>query len=58
MAWGSWKYSEDNIAAGNNVYVAFAAYVTTQGRLKLYEYLSKLSQSVLYCYADSVISMQ
>ena len=35
--------------------MAVAAYVTTQARLKLYEYLSKLGQSVLYCDTDSVI---
>ena len=52
---GSWKYSEDNIAVGKNVNVAVAAYVTTQARLKLYEYLSKLRESVLYCDTDSVI---
>ena len=42
VVWVSWKHSEDNIAAGNNVNVAVAAYVTTQARLKLYEYLSEL----------------
>jgi len=47
VAWVSWKYSEDNIAAGKNVNVAVAAYVTTQARLKLYEYLSKLGS--LFC---------
>jgi len=29
MAWGSWKYSEDNIAVGKNVNVAVTAYETT-----------------------------
>jgi len=38
-AWVSWKYSEDIIAVGKNVNVAVATYVTTQARLKLYEYL-------------------
>jgi hypothetical protein len=28
MAWVSWKYSEENIAAEKNVNVAVAAYVT------------------------------
>jgi len=32
--------------------------VTTQARLKLYEYLSKFGQSVLYCNIDSVIFVQ
>ena len=58
MAWVSWKYSEDNVAAGKNVNVAVAAYVTTQARLKLYDYLNKLGQSVLYCDTDSVIFFQ
>jgi len=42
VAWVSWKYSEGNIAVGRNVNVAVAAYVNTQARLKLYEFLSKL----------------
>ena len=58
MAWVSWKYYEDNIAVGNNVNVAVVAYVTTQARLKLYECLSKLEYSVLYCDTDSVIFIQ
>jgi len=55
VVWVSWKHSEDNIAAGKNVNLAVAAYVTTQARLKLYEYLSELGESVLYCDTDSVI---
>jgi len=35
LAWVYWKYSEDNVAAGKNVNVAVAAYVTTQAWLKL-----------------------
>ena len=38
----SWKYSEENVAAGKKVNVAVDAYVTTQARLKLYEYLREL----------------
>ena len=34
VTWVSWKYSEDNVAAGKNVNVAVAAYVTIQARLK------------------------
>ena len=44
----SWKYSEENVTTGKNVNVAVAAYVTTQARLKLYEYLRELGESVLY----------
>jgi hypothetical protein len=39
FAWVIWRYSEDNVAAGKNVNVAVAAYVTNQARLKQYEYL-------------------
>jgi len=39
VAWASWRYSKDNVAAGKNVNVAIAAYVTTRARLKLYDYL-------------------
>ena len=35
-----------------------AAYVTTQARLKLYEYLSKVGLSVLYCDIDSVTTFR
>ena len=42
---------------GENVNVTVAAYVTTQALLKLYEYFSKLGESVLYydtdCYLRS-----
>ena len=41
VASASWKYSEDNVAAGKNIKVAVAAYVTTEARLKLYDYLSE-----------------
>ena len=54
VAWVSRKYSEDNVTTGKNVNVAVAAYVTTQARLKLYGYLSKLGKSVLCC--DTVLS--
>ena len=58
VAWVSWKYSEENVAAGKNVNVGVAAYVNTQVRLKLYEYLSKLGQSLLYCDTDSVVFLK
>ena len=57
VAWVSWKYSEENVTTGENVNVTVAAYVTTQALLKLYEYFSKLGESVLYydtdCYLRS-----
>ena len=58
VAWNSWKYSEDDVAAGKNINVAVAAYVTTQVRSKLYEYQSELRESVLYCDMDSVVFVQ
>ena len=38
--------------------MAVTAYVTTQARLKLYDNLSELGESVLYCDTDSVIFIQ
>jgi len=58
VAWVSWKYCEDNVASGKNVNVAFAAYVTTQARVELDDYLSKLGQFVLYCDTDCVFYVQ
>jgi tRNA A58 N-methylase Trm61 len=46
VAWVPWKYIED-VDAAIKVNVVVAAYVTTQARLKLYEYLSKLGS--LFC---------
>ena len=46
------------LATGKNISVTVAAYVTTQARLKLYEYLRELGESVLYCDIDSVIYVQ
>jgi hypothetical protein len=43
---------------GENFNGAVAAYVTTQVRFKIYGYLSKLEESVLYCDIDSVIYFQ
>jgi len=54
VAWVSWKYSEVNKHKGKNLNVAFAAYVPTQPRVKLYEYLSKL-RNCPYCDTDSII---
>jgi hypothetical protein len=47
VAWVSWKYSDDNVAAEKSVNVTVAAYVATQGRIKLHENQSKMGQSVL-----------
>jgi len=37
VAWVSWKYAEESFAPWKKVNVAFAAYVTTQAQVKLYE---------------------
>jgi hypothetical protein len=58
VVWVSWKYAENNITSGKSVNVAVAAYVTTQARLKLYDYLNRLGQSVLYCDTGSVVYVQ
>jgi len=58
VVWISWKFSENNVTTGKYVNVALSAYVTTQARLKLYNYLSKLGDSVLYCDTDSLIYIQ
>jgi len=50
----SWKHSKHNIAAGKNVNVAVAAHLKTQARMKLYDYMSVLGKSVLYCDTKSV----
>ena len=44
VEWVSWKYSEEDFAVWSKFNVAVAAYVTTQARLKLYDYLSKLGE--------------
>jgi hypothetical protein len=46
------------VAVGKNVNAAVAAYITTQARIKLYEYLRKLEEPVFYCDTDSVIYIQ
>jgi hypothetical protein len=55
VVWVSWKFAENNITSGKSVNVAVDAYITTQARLKLYEYLNKLGHSVLYGDTDSVV---
>jgi len=58
VVWISWKFSENNVTKGKNVNVAVSSYVTTQARLKLYEYLSKLGDSVLYCDTDWLFTIK
>jgi hypothetical protein len=43
------------VTTWNNVNFAVAVDVSTQARLKLYEYLRTLGESVLYCDTDSAI---
>jgi hypothetical protein len=58
VVWVSWKYIEEQVKPSKSVNVAIAAYVTTQARLKLYEYLEVLERSALYTDTDSVIYVQ
>jgi len=51
----SYCKEEDFIEMGPMKSVAIAAYVTAQARLKLYSYLEKLGERVLYFDTDSVI---
>lgn len=51
----NWAHIEDAADSLTTVNVCVAAYVTTQARLKLYSYLEKLGDRVLYYDTDSVI---
>uniref|UniRef100_A0A336M8F1 DNA-directed DNA polymerase n=1 Tax=Culicoides sonorensis TaxID=179676 RepID=A0A336M8F1_CULSO len=48
-----YKNSEDCSSFTSNVLIG--AFTTTQARLKLYSYLEKLGESVIYCDTDSVV---
>jgi hypothetical protein len=54
-AWVSCKHFCDNVPAGKNVNVAFAAILTTQSRLKLLGNLKKFGRCVLYSDTGRVI---
>ncbi|XP_055390586.1 uncharacterized protein LOC129619368 [Condylostylus longicornis] len=51
----NWQYKEEVMASLPTVNVCIAAYTTTQARLKLYSYLEKLQERVLYYDTDSVV---
>ena len=51
----NWVQHEDLVDVLPNTNVILAAYTTAQARLKLYSYLEKLGQDVLYFDTDSVI---
>lgn len=51
----TYHYKEEAAKNLSTVNVAIAAYVTAQARLKLYSYLEKLGDRVLYYDTDSVI---
>jgi len=51
----SWQLRQEAIAASPMTNVVIAAYTTAQARLKLYEYLERLDQRVLYYDTDSCI---
>ncbi|XP_055374404.1 uncharacterized protein LOC129607410 [Condylostylus longicornis] len=51
----NWQYKEEVMDSLPTVNVCIAAYTTTQARLKLYSYLEKLQERVLYYDTDSVV---
>lgn len=51
----SWKYLNEAPESSSITNVGRAVYTTTLARLKLYDYLEKLSERVLYYDTDSVI---
>ncbi|XP_031334749.1 uncharacterized protein LOC116166444 [Photinus pyralis] len=51
----NYQYKEESYSALSTVNVSIAAYVTTQARLKLYSYMEKLGERVLYFDTDSII---
>lgn len=51
----SWQYREDAVISPSNTNVVIAAYVTAQARFKLYEYMEKLQERILYVDKDSCI---
>ncbi|VDI13173.1 Hypothetical predicted protein [Mytilus galloprovincialis] len=50
-----WRNKEEFIEVSGRTNVVIAAYTTAQARLKLYSYLDKLGDRVLYADTDSVI---
>lgn len=50
-----WEHKEETVEALSTVNVSIAAFTTAQARLKLYSYLEKLEERVLYYDTDSVI---
>jgi hypothetical protein len=59
VVWVIWRYAEDehvpNLRHTNHI---VGAYVTTGGRMQLYQYLDTLQDKGLYCDMDSVIYVQ
>ncbi|XP_055385241.1 uncharacterized protein LOC129614573 [Condylostylus longicornis] len=51
----NWQYKEEVMDSLPTVNECIAAYTTTQARLKLYSYLEKLQERVLYYDTDSVV---
>ena len=51
----SWSYKKESASNSNHTNVANAAYTTAQAPLKLYDYLYKLGERVLYYDTDSII---
>ena len=50
-----WQHEEEFVEPMGNTNVAIAAYTTAQARLKLYSFLERLGERVLYYDTDSII---
>ncbi|KAF2894175.1 hypothetical protein ILUMI_11998 [Ignelater luminosus] len=51
----NWEFKEDEVEPSTVTNVVIAAHVTALARLKLYSFLEKVEERVLYCDTDSVI---
>jgi hypothetical protein len=51
----NWQHDDDFPTSSGKTNVVIAAYTTTQARLHLYRYLSRLNTRVLYCDTDSIV---
>lgn len=51
----NWEYRDEAVQSAPHASVVIACYVTCQARLKLYEYLEKLQNQIIYVDTDSTI---
>ena len=50
-----WAYNSNFIEPTSRMNMVIAAYTTAQARLKLYMYLQRLAEKVLYCDTDFIV---